>query len=282
MKTILVPTDFSANSENALDYAITLAQKEDAEIILLHAFYFTEVVPDIPADIIGSKIKNMEEESNNQLKILCHKVKNARVDCSYMSEYGTAVEMILETIDQYNIDLVIMGTKGKSKIERIILGSTTSRIIERAQCPVLAIPEKAFYKGIKKITYATDYHESDIEALKELVEIARPFDADIIILHALDENEDETEENSMKKFRNRIRQEIHYSRIEYHLAYGDQLVNVLDEHIKRESPDLLAMSTHKRSFLDKIFGSSTTQKMASHIDIPLIAFHYKDEAVVFI
>jgi len=94
-----------------------------------------------------------------------------------------AVDFILETIDKKKPDLVVMGTTGASGLKEMIIGSNTSTIVEKAKCPVIAVPEKKIFSAIKSITYATNYNLTDIYALEKLVEIAKLFHAKITLLH---------------------------------------------------------------------------------------------------
>ena len=284
MNTILVPIDFSKNSNNALNYAIEIAKNGNSKIVLLHAFHI--IIGTI--ENVGQTTRNiqdvMKKQTDKKLKDLCFEIiKSKKMNCEFISKVDLAVDAILETIDDIKADLVVMGTKGASGIKEVLIGSNTATVIEKAKCPVIAVPEGAKFDGIKKITYATDYHESDIDALKNLVEIAKPFNAQISTLHASDEEfTPYNEKVYLNTFKNKVQKKIKYKKISYKLAYGKYLGKVLDEHIKKESPDLLVMSTRHRNMFDKIFGSSVTKRMAYHTKIPLLVFHHKQDATIFI
>ena len=63
--------------------------------------------------------------------------------------------------------------------------------------------------------------------------------------------------------------------------YGKNFIHVLEDYIKRESPDLVSMSTHYKNLFDKVFGANSTKKMLHHAKVPLLAFHYEEMPVVF-
>ncbi len=282
-KLILVPTDYSKGANHALAYATALAKKENASLLLLHAFHVFYNSSDI-GHVVAEDLAITNKRENKNMSSLCDKItKTEKISCRYLIKQGLAVDVILNVIKEKNPQLVIMGTKGASWLKEMIVGSNTAKVIEKAKCPVIAVPENATYSGINKITYATDYHTSDITALKKIIEIARPFNAEIIVLHVSDDElTPPTEEEMMNKFRLFAKKRINYEKIKFTLAHGQYLEKVLQDHIKKEKPDLLAMSTHYRGILDKIFGTSTTQIMAYHSQIPLLAFHHKQESVVFI
>lgn len=281
-KTILVPTDFSKNSLNAVEYASAIAKKEKAKIILLNAYHYIPPSSDIPlpSDIIHS----MHIDSLEKLSALCSEiVKSKKIKCEFLSKFDLAVNAIIETSKEKKSDLIIMGTKGASGIREVLMGSNTASVIEKSKCPLIAVPEKAGYTGINNIMYASDYHESDIDALKKLVELARFFKSRIIVLHASDEEFNRfSEEEYLKIFKNRVQRKIRYNRISYKLAFGKLLKKVLQKEIEESNPDLIAMSTRHRNLFEKLFGTSVTRKMAFHSEIPLMAFHHKKESVVFV
>lgn len=283
MKTILVPTDFSKNANNALNYAIEIAKKEHAKIILLHAFHVAYIYPDIPIQDLTEQIQAEEQLAHKQLKLLCDKVEESgTLKCEFIYKESLAVDFILYTIKKKKPDLVIMGTRGASGIKELIIGSNTAKVVEKAKCPVIVVPEKSSFSPIKNITYATDYNLSDINVLEKLIEIAKLFDAKITLLHVCFEVfTHEAEEEFLDIFKNKVKNEIHYHKMDFKLVYGNNFVDVLDNYIKHESPDLISMSTHYKNLFDKLFGTNSTKKMTYHTTIPLLAFHYKEIPVEF-
>ncbi len=283
MKTILVPTDFSKNAINALYYAIAIAKRENAKIILLHAFHVTYMAPEIPVEFLDKEIALAQQKANKLMNELFVKLEAEHLKSELIVKQDNAEELILEVAEKRNPDFIVMGTKGASGIKEAIMGSITASVIERARCPVIAVPENSALSPIKHITYATDYLISDIDALKKLVKIAELFKADITLLHIADKHFTyETEDDYMNKFKGKVIGKIRYEKIVFKIIYGQDLLDGLENYVKKESPDLLAMSTHYRSIYDKLFGTSFTKKMAYHTNVPLLAFHYKQESVIFI
>lgn len=282
MKTILVPTDFSKNSLNAIDYAVALAKKKRAKIILLNTYHHAPPAVDIPtpSDVINS----LRIDSISKLETICSEIiKRKKVKCEYISRFDLAVPGIVNVIKEKKADIVIMGTKGASEVKKLLIGSNTANVIEKATCPVISIPEGAVFNGIKKILFATDYNESDINVIKKIVELAKMFDAKITILHISDGEFNHFSENAyLKEFKNKVQKKIHYSKISYKLTEGKRLENALQDEIDKTNPDLLVMSTERRNLLEKLFGSSATKRMVYRSEIPLMVFHHKRKSVVFI
>jgi nucleotide-binding universal stress UspA family protein len=282
MKTILVPTDFSKNAKNALIYAIEIAKKMKAKIIVLHVPYDTFIITD--AVFISKQILAMDRKAKKGLADLSALVENTgNIKCEMLNIQGFTIEVILETIKKKKVDMIVMGTKGASGIKEVIMGSNTAKVIEKATCPVIAVPSKAVFEGFKKITYATNYILSDFLALKQLVAIASVFKSQINVLHVADlEHHPETEEELMQEFMKMAKKKINYPKITYQLIYNIEIELQLEKYLKEKTTSLLVMSTHYRNIIDKVFGKSITKKLALHSKVPLMVFHYKQEPLVLI
>ncbi len=284
MKTILVPTDFSKNAENALYYAIELAKKEDAKLILLNVYENDYATSYVPYGLIADEIAKAKKESGIQLKALSLKIEHAgNIRHASISIEGAVIDTILTIIKQQEISLVVMGTKSSPGITGAIFGSIAAKIIEKATCPVIAVPEETGFTSIKKITYATAYNPDDLANLKEVVLIARAFRAQLHVLHISDNSfSEESEEIAMKKFMGQVTAAVHYNNMSFQVLYGNTIEGTLEKYLDENSTSMLVMSTHYRNFFDKVFGKSTTRNVARHAKIPLMAFHHKETPVITI
>ena len=86
-------------------------------------------------------------------------------------------------ITQQKPDLVVIGTKGKSLLKEIFIGSTTKALVNQSPVPVLAIPNKADYRDFNNVLYASDFREVDIEALRQMIELVKPYKPQIKLIH---------------------------------------------------------------------------------------------------
>ncbi len=284
MKTILVPTDFSRYAKKALDYAISIAKKTNGRIILIHAHNMVYISPDVPMTYYSEELSAIEKEAKKKLNKLCTKINvSDKLQCETINKQGFAVDIILDTVKKKKVNLVVMGTKGASGMKEIFIGSNTAKVISKASCPVIAVPERNTISDIKKIVYATDFHTSDITSLKQLAEIASVFKAKISVIHIADKEYTTAEEEEyMEKFTQKVKQKVNYKSISCKLLYASDIEKKLEEYIVKEPIDLLAVSTKHRNLIERFFGKSITQKLAYHTKIPLIVFHYKQEPVVLI
>ncbi|MEW6468773.1 MAG: universal stress protein [Bacteroidota bacterium] len=273
---ILVPVDFSLNSVLALDYAAALARKSRSPILLLHAVY---------AGPLNGLLTPAaaREESRRKLKELEQRAREAKVKCGSVLKTGLAVNAILERARKKDIGLIIMGTKGASGIKGALLGSVTAAVIGRASCPVIAVPERYIFRDIRHIVYASDYRSSDTEALAALSDMAGLMGAEITVIHVPDGETDEyIEKLHLEDFEKEIREKVGSRQISFRLRYGPNTGNALEKTIRYRHPQLLAMSTRHRTFLEKLFRPSLARSISLRTPIPLMVFHHKKESLVFI
>ncbi len=286
MKTILVPTDFSKNANNALKFAVGLAKEEKARILLLNAWEIGYPATEIPitGEIIAQQLHTAEINSRKRLDSMILKVKeSADVKCDPISVQGLVVEAVLNAIEKYRVNLVIMGTKGATGLKEIFIGSNTAKVIQKANCPLIAVPNGAAFNGIKRITFATNYKTEDIKALKKVVKIARLFKADITLLHVADENYTKTEaEMLLRIFADKVAKKLQFSQLTYKLIYGNKIEKKLDDYVKQKHADLFVMSTLHPNLFDRLFGGSLVKTMAYHTKMPLMVFHHPDHSVIFL
>ncbi|HEY8401688.1 MAG TPA: universal stress protein [Cytophagaceae bacterium] len=279
IKKILFPTDFSSNAKHAMDFAVHIAQKLDAELILFHAVNYPIISTEIPYDIIQNEIIESREAALSNLENIRQEIlANYSISIEYLVEDGPAGDQIIKLIDDKNIDLVVMGNKGGSFINTVIFGSTTAKVIEKARCPVLAIPMEATNKNIQNILYATDYLDTDIPALKETIWMAHLFHASITLLHVTD-SDNEFEKFGVAEYRTKLAQSINYNNIIFKIIKDEDIEAGIERYVLNNQIDLLVMNTRKRGTFEKYYNRSLSEKISYHIHIPLMVFHDNREEI---
>lgn len=279
MKNILFPTDFSQNAENALNYAIEIARKVRGNLILFHAYSVQLIDPNMPAEIYLSAYQEEEKSAKESLEDLSRRISEMNKDNAGNNLFttdaivtqGLVVDEVLSVVDDFKIDLVVMGTHGASGITELILGSNAASIIEKSPAPVLAIPQKAVYKDIINLVYAYDDIQSGLPSFQKLLEFANVYGSEITLLHIIESNRN-TEDLNKKEFE-KIKESSNYDKIRLELVKEENVLEGINDYINSHDVDVLAMAIRKRSLLDKIFNRSLTKKMAYHTRIPLLALH---------
>ncbi|CAG1064490.1 Putative universal stress protein [uncultured bacterium] len=133
---ILLPTDFSAPSENAAAYALELAKRDKAVLQIVHV---VNINKDIAALFVTSGTEYLVEEAQKSLKKFVSRLKGYK---NITTEVLTGVphQQLLSFAKKNKSDLVVIGSHGKGRIDRFLLGSNTERVLRKAGCPVLVVP----------------------------------------------------------------------------------------------------------------------------------------------
>lgn len=278
MKSILFPTDFSPLADNALIFAGAMAHAMGASIELLHTYRVPLDYP-IPASMLDEMDKDehlmVEKILQNTISKYYeqHPEHKDSVKMTATAIQGFTADVIVENAEAHNHDIIIMGTKGASGLTEILLGSMASSIIDSAKCPVMAIPEKAVFEGIHHLVYASDFSAKDYDSIHQLAAFAKFFDAQTHCIHVSNDEDYFIDDVSFDLMEDQYKQYFPSDKVDFKVLLGKGLEDGLAESITGHKADVIAMTTRKRSFLDKLFSRSHTKKMAFHSNVPLLAFH---------
>lgn len=142
LKKILYPTDFSESSLEALPYAVAFARDSKAKLILMHVVnekIFSEGLS-LPRAIAPEALgQEMAEEASRRLKMLIPERERAGLDVEMVILHGMPFLEIIRYAKTNDIDLIVIGTHGRSGVEHIIFGSTAEKVVRKAPCPVLSV-----------------------------------------------------------------------------------------------------------------------------------------------
>jgi len=275
MIKILLPTDFSKASRNAIEYALNFASVSTTTFIFYHSF--------IPFDsaLSGAPEHNRKEiiKVEQELKIRINKLK-LKMDEKFPNvvietciDKGAESRQIISYSTANKIDLIIMGTTGASGLKEVLIGSVTVDIIDKSECPVLAVPAKYKYKPIEKMLMPTNYALHDLIALKFLFQFSTIENSNIQFLHiSLKGNPPLKDAELMDAFKETINSLLKKRNNKFSLHQGIDAEQSISSVVQKEKIDLIVMTTIKRkSFIDRFFNNSITKKMAHHTKIPLLA-----------
>jgi universal stress protein A len=133
---ILFPTDFSHDAEQAFQYALTFAREFDAELYLLHVIYFPPQTPEYDiGQVIDGLVKNAETSLNKLIESVPEPHPIFRLDV----QVGVEHVEITKFAEREKIDLIVMGTRGRTGLAHVFLGSVAERVVRHAPCPVLTV-----------------------------------------------------------------------------------------------------------------------------------------------
>ena len=277
MKKILVPTDFSSCAEKAITFAVQSAKILPAEIILLHAL---DLQGSIYTDYMGvTKEYNQELQNNflhklNSIKDIIENTEGIKVEAIVSKK--SLKNAIPEVADNAEIDLIVMGTLGASGIKKVFFGSNTSSIIGSSKIPLLVIPPDYEWKKPESVLFTTHHFEKDLKILDFIFEISNLYMASVNAAIFSNEEKETTENllkhtNQIPEYETFIRRNYNEPTFTTQHVFGKNFIESLQNYIIENNVDILAMVTHKRDFLQRIFNPSITRKMSYQTKIPLLA-----------
>lgn len=272
MKTLLFPTDFSENSLNALRYTLRFARVSSSRVIILNTY----AVPHSHAGMLKSIKDIMKNDAEDGLKEVQQKIDEENlaegIEYETLIREGNLVGQVKYVSEKSNVDLIIMGTKGASGIEGVLIGSNTVDVVKNVKIPVLAIPENVKYKNIEKIVFAVDYKRIDDPArLNPVIELTKNSDAELQILNVSKASKDTSTSEEAKKFSNYL-SEIKHT---YKHVKNSDIVEGITDYIHKNPTDLLVMIIRKHNLFNALFHTSITKQLAFQTTVPLLVLHEK-------
>src|SRR6266487_1144791 len=137
---VLVPIDFSATADRALEYAIALAQQLQARLTLLHVLDLTPVtMEEMTAGVAATYLDDLETDAQHLLQASLERVQRAGLQGESLLVQGTPTQTIVDTAGEQGVDLILMGTHGRTGLAHVFLGSVAEHVVRQAPCPVLVV-----------------------------------------------------------------------------------------------------------------------------------------------
>ncbi len=262
MKTILIATDFSPASANALLYGVLLAEVLNAKVILFHAYTPPSPIPALSISIskYGVMMETKQQLDDHAKLVLKEQASEIETVC----EVGDPKEAIISMAKEKNADLIITGMKGTGKNLKKVFGSTATSLTSGANVPVLIIPEEASFNTLNIIAFASDGEGNSLhEDLDKFKDIKEAFDAKVYVVNII-----KKEDSDHLKFSESAEEK--YLDISFEYPVDADISYGLDAFIEKHSVQMLVMMPHKHDWADKLFRKSETKDMIFHTHIPLL------------
>jgi len=275
MINVLLPTDFSENAMNAIKYALEFFKYENTNFYFMHA-YQAEVYNHedlLSRTDFDAIVEDMKQQSNANLESLLKAVKeispNPRFKYHTISAYNSLLDEADLIVDGKNIDLIVMGTKGKNNASNLTFGSNTLQVLKYVQCPVLAIPNDYKYAQPKHAVFPTNYLiPYKRRELKLLCNLFSPYRTKIDMLYVSNSKKLSFRQEDNKAF---IEEIVCKNEINFYTTESKKIDDAINIYIKNNSVDFLIMVNTRHSYLENILFESTIDKVSIKMSIPLLA-----------
>ena len=279
MKKILLPTDFSKNSLNAMVYALELFKDIPCKFYLLNVFKIPYITNEVLMENDAHQLAKLEEglflTSQKGMKDVLKKLKlksKSNHKFELLSDYNFFINSVQNYVKAKKIEIIVMGTKGATGAKEIFMGSNTGDVIMKTECNVLAVPENVIFEAPKEITFPTDfrlsYNKEDITAL---IEIAEMHQSNLRILLFSDKGSLDEEQKFNKKTLKDHLEKINHS---YHTLTNTDFEVALNCFTQsRGNIDLIAIIAKHYNFFQRLFFKPKVEELSFHTKIPLLVLH---------
>jgi nucleotide-binding universal stress UspA family protein len=277
MKTILVPTDFSQPSQYAVDTAIAIAKKARAKVVLFHIIERPGTDSfNVEGEVSASEdwneklyFRQIIEKAKNKLGLISQEVENSGVSARYELRIGDLLHGIQSSITHQHVDLVVMGTSGHSGLEAFVVGSNTEKVVRNTSCPVLTVHRAPGKSEIKNIVYASSLNNSEEEFSKVVKNTQALYNA-IIHLVRINTPVNFASDHEVKPLMETFARKLHLTNYTVNV-YNDETEEEGILHFANSiNADLVALATHGRTGLARLFAGSIAEDVANHSQCPVL------------
>jgi nucleotide-binding universal stress UspA family protein len=273
MKRILFPTDFSETATNAFVHALEFAKVVNGELVLLHTFdlpiYDNQFLPEnymVMYESMQLAQFDMFKEEIPKLRAIALEYNLDQIRMTHRLMDGDLLYNIEKAIKEDKIDYVVMGTEGAAGWSTFFVGTNTGTVLADIEVPTFCIPAQAKFKKIETIGFTTRFREKDKNPLKNILKIAKKAKAVVKCLYVKTSESDVSKE-LIKEWE----AEFEKDSVTFSVVLSDDVKGSIVDFILNKDIDVLTMLTYKRSFFEGLFSPSFTKKLATNLDIPILA-----------
>ncbi len=276
MKNILLPTDFSENAWNALFTAVKLYRNFQCCFYLFHTYQ--------PKDAnlrgfksskrAGAVYEAMEEVANTELAKTVAYLKENHSNPNHLFETvsctGDLAEGIKKMVSKYDIETIVMGTKGTSGPNGIFIGTNTVKVLKSIKnCVVIAVPLEFDFKSLCSVVLPTEYtHFFPKHVLLPILELVASEKCEIKVFHVAQEFQLGEHQQANKAILKKRLEKLNYSF--YKVNITTSVAKAIREFSEEQKADLIVLTNYSHTFLEKMTQEPVVTKVAFKTNIPLM------------
>jgi len=276
---ILLPTNFSSNASQAINYALELYKDEHCIFYLLNVFYINSKNIDSIVNMVpGSEMyETAKAESESGLaKVLnifaFRENGNPKHSFQTITTFNNPLEAIKVAVEEKDIELIVMGTRGATNSRSKVFGSTAVGVMEKVRnCPVIVVPELAKIHLPKEIVFPTSYktHFKKRE-LTYLIDIAERCNASIKVLHIANEDELDEEQLNGKKLLTEYFEDVSHS---FHSLSHMSVPTAINCFVESRESDMVAFINRKHALFNSILTRPLVKEISFDSKVPILVMH---------
>ncbi len=274
MKTLLIPTNFTDISRHAMDYVLKLYKDEKLKIILLNSFEQPRTGRSMHLSLVDIMRKNSIKGLNEDQKRLEENYPDRDLTIETRAGQGTVASCVKSILNEVDVDLIVMGSKGDTEFMDIFVESQTARLIRVVDHPMLIVPPIAEFKILDKIILTTDQKPiSDPAKLSELINLCKQTNCEVKVLNV---SKGEVEPNAENEKRwDTILEGISH---DYSYRRSNDIPKGIYKFILETNADIVTMVRRKGGgkLTQRFFQQSVSRKITKHVRQTLLLFTDRD------
>ncbi|HCO84478.1 MAG TPA: universal stress protein [Arenibacter sp.] len=271
MKKIIVPVDFSEQSENALKTAASIATKYGSEIFVLHMLELSEALVSSNEQAHYEQAVFLIKLAEKRFETFLEKPYLKGIKVTPIVKHHKVYSEVNEVAEKHQADLIVMGSRGTDGIKEIFVGSNAEKMVRNSNVPVLVIKDYIEGFEVKRFVFACDFEEENLEPFQRAKNLADKFGAELILVNI---NTPGDNFLSTKDAFKKINKFLHLAKASLEVEiYSDYSVErgILAFSESRNA-DLIGLPTHGRKGLSHFLMGSIGEDVTNHSKIPVITF----------
>ena len=303
IQKILFTTDFSECANRALGHAVVMAQRYKARLVLLHVRTLIEDDANNPTMSFPGAMeyrRALEQTATHRLDELGESIES-QLHAEKVVERGiSSAERIIDFAMQNAVDLIVMGTHGRSGLSHLLLGSVAEKVVRFAPCPVMTVgkdeghfPKRRTYS---RILVPIDFSENSVKALRYGLQFATAYKARLDLLHVIESaNQPAAYYNAQLPATKPVSEIVASGRREMDRLWAREIpVNVdcssevaigrvhreIADYAKKNFLDLIVMGTHGLSGFERLLMGSVTEKVVRAANCPVLTVKMAEREII--
>lgn len=272
MKTILVPTDFSQCANNAMKYALEIAQQIGTSITVLYVVYPNEGVDNnmynafFRDDYVEQRLSRMKTWAKNFTRSPRLKEVDVQLEC----RIGYPVGTICQTATDLDASLIVMGTTGAIGLLGISLGSVAAGVLSKSKIPVFVVPPDAVFQEAARFAFATDFNmkvsKKSLQIMREILNLQH---TGLNIVHVSNEQDHQPDPKQERALSERLGTIPH----DFHYLHDHDIVQAVHNFLESTDCNGLVTVAHDHSLLHGLFAKSVSGALAQRTAVPMLVLH---------
>jgi len=268
-KSILIPTDFSSKSENAIKYACEIASNTGGEIHFLNVLEEPYDFPSRVEEVLSEQVKQNEEKLSSIIEGLHSNDEYRIIKMKGMVKTGKVLSTTQSIARKHHHDLIVIGLGGKANLKKALYGSITNHLLMTSDLPVLAVSKRVEYAKPHTMIFTTDMRKNDIHYIKMMREFCIDIGVKLRFAHIVEPGK-EASQKKLNKFNKKIQKITNDPGASLQIYEAPSLTEGITSAAGDDKHTLVVMIRYRKKFLEWLLSNSSVRSVAQLANVPLL------------